>query len=181
MVKKNVRSRKHRNMKGGAFTEEQTSQLLQQGLPNDLIERISQSNIDYDDLWSLIAIVSTGQVHNQDQDQDLDNDSLHLSDLNTDGMDNDNSIQDDNSIHDNNSIQDDNNSSVYSGDTSMDTNASMEDGLIGGRHRKKSRKHRKKSRKHHGGTCYGNGVGSNSNDPNFSIYNTNTLKLFPYK
>lgn len=27
----------------------------------------------------------------------------------------------------------------------------------------------------------GNGIGSNCNDPNFSIYNTNLLKLFPYK
>ena len=32
-----------------------------------------------------------------------------------------------------------------------------------------------------GGRCFGNGVGANSNEPNFSIYNTNTLKLFPYK
>jgi hypothetical protein len=29
--------------------------------------------------------------------------------------------------------------------------------------------------------CYGNGVGANSYDPNYSIYNTNMLKLFPYK
>ena len=27
----------------------------------------------------------------------------------------------------------------------------------------------------------GNGIGSNCSDPNFSIYNTNLLKLFPYK
>jgi hypothetical protein len=32
-----------------------------------------------------------------------------------------------------------------------------------------------------GGMCYGNGVGANSYDPNYSIYNTNMLKLFPYK
>jgi hypothetical protein len=40
---------------------------------------------------------------------------------------------------------------------------------------------KKKSRKQKGGICYGNGVGANTYDPNFSIYNTNTLKLFPYK
>jgi hypothetical protein len=39
----------------------------------------------------------------------------------------------------------------------------------------------RKSRKQRGGTCYGNGVGANSYDPNYSIYNTNMLNLFPYK
>ena len=35
--------------------------------------------------------------------------------------------------------------------------------------------------KQNGGRCYGTGVGANSYDPNFSIYNTNLLKLSPYK
>ena len=40
---------------------------------------------------------------------------------------------------------------------------------------------RRLSRKQRGGTCYGNGVGANTGDPNFSIYNTRELELFPYK
>ena len=32
-----------------------------------------------------------------------------------------------------------------------------------------------------GGQRYGTGIGSNCYDPNFSIFNTNLLKLFPYK
>ena len=36
----------------------------------------------------------------------------------------------------------------------------------------------KKTKKNRGG---GSNIGSNCNDPNFSIYNTNLLKLFPYK
>ena len=40
---------------------------------------------------------------------------------------------------------------------------------------------KKQPRKIKGGRCFGNGVGANINNPNFSIYNTNTLKLFPYK
>ena len=36
-------------------------------------------------------------------------------------------------------------------------------------------------RKYKGGTCYGSGVGANNYDPNFSIYNTRELQLFPYK
>ena len=62
------------------------------------------------------------------------------------------------------------------------------DDEIGGRRRRKSSKKRRgkksrKTRKHKqsGGMCYGNGVGANSYDPNYSIYNTNMLKLFPYK
>ena len=42
-------------------------------------------------------------------------------------------------------------------------------------------KRRRSTRKMKGGKCYGTGVGSNNYDPNFSIYNTNMLKLFPYK
>jgi hypothetical protein len=32
-----------------------------------------------------------------------------------------------------------------------------------------------------GGTLFGRGYGANCNDPNYSIFNTNMLKLFPYK
>ena len=42
-------------------------------------------------------------------------------------------------------------------------------------------KHRRHSRKQRGGSCFGNGVGANNGDPNFSVYNTNLLKLFPYR
>ena len=47
--------------------------------------------------------------------------------------------------------------------------------------KKTQSKRRRTTRKMRGGTCYGTGVGSNNYDPNFSIYNTNMLKLFPYK
>ena len=47
--------------------------------------------------------------------------------------------------------------------------------------RKTGKKSTRKSRKQRGGMCYGNGVGANSYDPNFSIYNTRELTLFPYK
>ena len=43
-----------------------------------------------------------------------------------------------------------------------------------------NKKTRKTKSSQRGGTCYGNGVGANSYDPNFSIYNTRQLELFPY-
>jgi hypothetical protein len=42
----------------------------------------------------------------------------------------------------------------------------------------KTKKNIKKNRKKIRG---GNNIGANCNDPNFSIYSTNMLKLFPYK
>jgi hypothetical protein len=54
------------------------------------------------------------------------------------------------------------------------------------KYNRKSRKQRGKQRgkqkgKQKGGRCFGNGVGANSYEPNYSIYNTNMLKLFPYR
>ena len=44
---------------------------------------------------------------------------------------------------------------------------------------RKHRNHRKiSSRRHRKG---GRNIGANCSDPNYSIYNTNFLKLFPYK
>ena len=52
-----------------------------------------------------------------------------------------------------------------------------------GRKTRKGRKGKKgrKTKKQRGGMRYGTGVGANCFDPNFSIYNTPTLSLFPYK
>jgi len=48
---------------------------------------------------------------------------------------------------------------------------------------KKKRKNKKcKTRRHNkkGGTLFGRGYGANCNEPNYNVYNTNMLKLFPY-
>jgi hypothetical protein len=58
---------------------------------------------------------------------------------------------------------------------------------IKNKNKKYTRKYRNKKTRHSrrnkqkGGACYGSGVGSNDYDPNFSIYNTRELQLFPYK
>jgi hypothetical protein len=104
--------------------------------------------------------------------------SFHLSDLNVtnDSMDSNTTIPDDSF----------NNSQMS--DISIPSNLSENESFTsetGGkkRRRKTQRKTRKgrKSRKQRGGMCYGNGVGANSYDPNFSIYNTRELELFPYR
>ena len=45
---------------------------------------------------------------------------------------------------------------------------------------KRTKTRKNKTRRQRGGECYGRGVGANNYDPNYSIYNTNMLKLFPY-
>ena len=68
--------------------------------------------------------------------------------------------------------------------TDYTTNESSdeEDEDQNGGKRRKTRKNKKgKTRKQRGGQCYGRGIGANSYDPNFSIFNTNELQLFPYK
>lgn len=48
--------------------------------------------------------------------------------------------------------------------------------------RRKTKQHRRRGRKTRGRkTRGGSNVGCNTSDPNFSIYNTQMLKLFPYK
>jgi len=54
------------------------------------------------------------------------------------------------------------------------------------KHKYSKRKHKYSKRKHTskkrgGAGCYGNGIGANTYDPNFSIHNTRELQLFPYK
>jgi hypothetical protein len=46
---------------------------------------------------------------------------------------------------------------------------------------KRRNKRNKKTVKRGGGGCFGNGVGANAYDPNYSIFNTRELQLFPYK
>lgn len=117
-------------------------------------------------------------VHDMNLSFDDNNDSLHISDLD---VSQDNTIT--NTTRGDESFE---NSNMSNGSQSslFSENESVASATGGKRRRKKtSRKGRKtkKTRKQKGGMCYGNGVGANSYDPNNSIYNTNMLKLFPYK
>jgi hypothetical protein len=51
--------------------------------------------------------------------------------------------------------------------------------IKGGRHLTRRRRSNRKYTG--GGVRFGTGIGSNCHDPNKSIFNTNLLKLFPYK
>ena len=121
---------------------------------NDSFSDITETNNILDDSMNNTTNESESILNNFDSNSyNGSNGSLHLSDLN---------------ISNNNSL-----------------NTTREDIEGGKRQRRKTIKKRKqsnkKSRKQRGGMCFGNGVGANSYDPNFSIYNTRELTLFPYK
>lgn len=146
--------------------------------------------------------VSVGSfAFENDSENDLsdigdDNNSQHNISDDSFGFDQDDDL-DNNNL--NNNIDDISEDSIVSdqGDTTReDSRMSIGELDFGGRRRKtrkgkknrktrkgrKSRKSRKmRGHKQRGGMRYGTGVGANCFDPNFSIYNTPTLSLFPYK
>lgn len=196
---------RRRNMRGGSFTPDEIQNLKGHGLSDYQLESLEQLGVTFADVTQKMNSISnqgeygfsgnsddmaeqvvtellnehifnnpnTGAMdldpiphaNDDDHDMDMDDDELNLSQNSN------------NSLH----LSDLSQGSNMSGYT---TDESMEWG--GKRKRnKKSSKHIKKrkgrgSRKQKGGKCFGSGVGSNSNDPNFSVYNTNMLKLFPY-
>jgi hypothetical protein len=66
-------------------------------------------------------------------------------------------------------------------DTSIESLHSLDSNAMGKKKRGKKHTTKRKTKKQKGGTCYGTGVGANNYDPNFTIYNTRQLQLFPYK
>jgi hypothetical protein len=207
MAKKRTRN-KRRTMKGGAFTQSELDELSTRGFSQDQIKIFQYLGASFNEITQKINLIKnqreilnpydiSEQVmvellneyifenpnvqhldtipHSNDDQHDLDLDqsfqsqgSLHLSDLNT--------SQD--SLH-----MSDLDTSKMSGYT---TNPDNSFGEVGGKKRRRYSKKRvtkkgRKTLKQRGGMCFGNGLGANSYDPNYSIYNTNILKLFPYK
>lgn len=148
-----------------------------------MVEFLNENIFDNQD-GNIAPIEHEDEEHHMDVgDLDLsmhsDDGSLHLSDLNATQ----------NSMDANTTLPDDSvdfgNISNISNQSNMSENESVASEMGGKKRRrkssKKSAKKGKKTRKQRGGTCYGTGVGANSFDPNLSIYNTNMLKLFPYR
>jgi len=173
---------------GNSFTPNELMQSLNENINNNLNEdnnelnlsRISNNSDDSHDLDDLDS-----SFLNNDDSMNTTNDSNNYSNLNNENELNNNSFSNnDNSLH----LSDLNNSNNNSQNTTVEDDLSF-----GGK--RKSRKKRKiikkrntrkkiiskkKKSKQKGGQCYGRGVGANNYNPNFSIYNTNELSLFPY-
>jgi hypothetical protein len=158
---------------GSLFTPEEIMQSVHQAFnDNDNDNDISQISNDEED------------IHNDDFMYDYP-DSNNTSQESLSGLNLDNSSFNDSSFMDSLHNSDLNTSNISS------TNTSVSDTSMGGKKRRKTNKRRSKSNSRKspksrrriikGGNCYGRGVGTNSYDPNYSIYNTNLPTLFPYK
>jgi hypothetical protein len=174
---------------GVSYTPEE----LMQSLHENVDENLNEDEDDNEDLnVSRISNISndsheldnfdTSFISNEDSMNTTNDNSNYLND----NYDNNYSLPlDDNSLH--LSDLNDNNSS---------TNTTREEYSFGGKKRQSLKKYmgkkkykgikKNKSNKKHrkiqkGGICYGRGVGANNYDPNFSIYNTRELQLFPYR
>ena len=193
MVKHSRNKRHHRKsrrkyskkMYGGEFSDADRNELIQLGFEPDQIEALveNDSNINLVRIALQQINPETGNVFTP---QELI-DSLH-EDMNISGisMNSNHDLEDNDELDGNNMSNDSMHLSELNQSVGSDNNTTTESfGSLGGKRRKtrKSRKTRKarKSRKQRGGQCYGRGIGANNYDPNFSIFNTNELQLFPYK
>jgi hypothetical protein len=144
---KTMRRRSRRNMRGGAYTQEQTQQLLDAGFTPDFLQIVDRARVGFD------MLLNNYQGSNLTAEEYMEQTYRDL-DMNPD-------------------------------EGFTDTENEEDDDQYGGK--KKTRKHKNRKNKSHknsknkrGGALFGRGYGANCNDPNYNIYNTNMLKLFPY-
>lgn len=189
--RKTKRNINKKNMKGGDFTPEEEQTLLDQGFQDNEIANLNQLNIPMNIINQAITyyhenshqlIINIAQSLNENANnnmgQNMNNEEmapLDLEDLQGDGLPDDN-----NGLANIPQNPDDNN--VIDLDESGNT--SFADESFGGKRRTKRKRPKMRKNKSHrkikGGAMFGNGYGANCNNPNYSIYNTNLLKLFPY-
>jgi hypothetical protein len=193
--------RKRRTMKGGTYNEQQFNSLRNNGFTDEQIDTLESMNIPIEEITERInSIMNENQTNvNNDISNTIMNELLDTHNQNLDIMD----IESISHADDNNNMDLDlSQGSLHLSDLDEDSRISGyttdPDESFGGKKNKKSKKNRnnkkskknrnnKKSKKNrnnkkqNGGVCYGNGVGANSYDPNFSLYNTRELQLFPYK
>jgi hypothetical protein len=154
------RSKKMYNQRGGAFTHEQRESFGQE-IPQEAIDAWSDSDTDYDFFVQAIqqfneAIEQSTQAINTFRDNYIQNIIEIANKIRQESPMNVNELM----------IQ------IVSPPGSPNSVASS---------RMKEGGKRRKTRKMRGGARFGTGVGANNSDPNYSIFNTRALSLFPYK
>lgn len=200
---------RHKTMRGGDFTEENLTRLRNYGLNPDQIETLNTLGIPFNIIEARANFLQEQGPYGYSGNSDNFAEELMIGLLNEEIFDNQNTQQldaiphaasDEHNLDMDQSFESQGTMNLDELNTSQGTMNSDElntgsnmsgytteaDESFGGRQRKRITKKRRgrkgrKTRKQKGGMCYGNGVGANSYDPNYSIYNTNMLKLFPYR
>ena len=201
MHKKRKGRRAKKVMRGGDFSEEQKTVLQNSGFYPGQIERFQLMGLTFAQVNQKIQEITGDDYHGNSDDlveaveQALDEEHMNqgmpppAQDVANHNMD----IYNDDAGQMNMNELD-----MDIDQEGTDNEADSDDDMNGGRKKRRTMKKRKgrktrklgrkngrktsrKSRKQRGGVCYGNGVGANNYDPNFSIYNTRELELFPYR
>jgi hypothetical protein len=192
-----------RRLSGGSLSQEEVNILMSKGLATDQIQILKQFNVSFNEILIKIDQIMEQNPHinsdamaeqvllelineemfQQNNDSILSQDSFQtqstvLEDENNHGLNTQSTVLDDEKNH-----EFDDSFHTQSTVLEEDNNDEFLESQRAGKKSRRSRKNKcsRKSRKQKGGMCYGNGVGANAYDPNYSIFNTNTLKLFPYK
>ena len=199
--KRRRKSRKTRKMVGGDFTEEEKVTLSNNGFTPEHIAILSNTGIGLN-----IIEMSLNQINNNtgakftpqelidsvaeanEEMENIDVDAAVPDQEN--GVDNMNNMDNMDNINGVNHLEEQG-PALNMADLEPESPRSVTE--MGGKSkrrrkiikRKTMKKRRtmkkRKGRKQKGGNCYGSGVGANAYDPNYSIYNTNQLQLFPYR
>jgi hypothetical protein len=194
--KKNRKSKKQ--MKGGDFTPNEIQQLQGQGFTQYQIQSLDELGVSLNQVMQKINNIINENPEGFHGNSDDLNEQVMIELLNELIFDNPNAQQ----LNLDEVIpQGENNQHVFDHDSETEGKTDSEqdsdnefDEEFGGKRNKKRKTYKNKklskktkktrkniNRRQKGGVCYGNGVGANTYDPNYSIYNTNLLKLFPYK
>jgi hypothetical protein len=155
-VKHNTKRNRNKIMKGGRYTQEQRQQLLDAGFNQQFLEFVERLKIGFGFLWPNFE--HSGITAQQYMQKLYDELELNPDDGFTDTEDNDDD-------------DDEQNGGKRKKSKKMKTKK---------RKTKKNKTRKQKRQIKKGGAMFGNGYGANCNDPNYNIYNTNLLKLFPY-
>jgi len=209
MVKKHTAHKrdKIRNMRGGALSQGDIQQLRERGFTANQVESLQDLGVSLNEIMQKVNIIMN-QGSQIDPDYMTEQVMVELLNENifgnaTNQIDAIPHAEDD--IHDINISESMNDSFNSQGTMNLNElsrnsdsgyttseDRSLFDEFGGKRRRRISRKNktkktrttRRNSRRNltlKGGMCFGRGVGANNYDPNYSIYNTSMLKLFPYK
>jgi len=187
----NSRNKKYlRKMTGGNFSMEEKNQLINYGFTQEDINMLEE---DHPNLNYNIVLVSL-QQNNPNTGLRFTPEELiqSINDIHNENVLDISDISDVSDVGSEHNFNNDSLNTTRESLSSLDSLDSLDDGSglnhsdldmsvsrtssIGGKKRKTRKTHKQK-----GGMCYGTGVGANCNDPNYSIYNTRELQLFPYK
>lgn len=170
--------------------------------PDELIQNLHETINEDNDNGDNENLNLSGISHNSDDSHELANfDNSFFSNENSMNTTNDSTNTNDNNIFNNNYSYSSNDNSLHLSDLQNNSNNSNnttreEEYSFGGKKRqsfkknigkkkfkgiKKNKSNKKQRKVQIGGICYGRGVGANNYNPNFSIYNTRELQLFPYR